>query len=183
MTDSILEYGCVLGELTEQGMSAAAGTISVGAGDGLEGFELARAGPELLEHDGDVRRAPARRVRGVEHEAVVHPGHHLLLAARDAAEPQPVAGQARLLRLAQRPPAQLLDARGAHVRDRAPPAHHRAGAAEPRCVGGGEREEGEEREGVGPRHGCRIGEGAAGGEGIASGSGSGIRIPAVPLVF
>jgi hypothetical protein len=160
-------------------------TISVGAGDGLEGFELACAGPELLEHDGDVRCAPARRVRGVEHDAVVHPGHHLLLAARDAVEPQPIAGQARLLCLAQRPPAQLLDAHGAHVRDRAPPAHHRAGAAEPRCVGGGsgEHEEGEEREGVGPRHGYQIGEGVAGGEGIASGSGSGIRIPAVPLVF
>jgi hypothetical protein len=131
--------------------------------DGLEGGELACVGPGLLVHDGHVLRAPPGRIRGVDDEAVVHPGHDLLLASHDAAEPQPVAGQVRLLRLRQRPRAELLDVLVVlHVRDRAPPAQRLATAAEPRGVSGGdlegydgEREE-EEREPEGPRHGCRL---------------------------
>jgi hypothetical protein len=139
--------------------------------DGLEGGEPACVGPGLLVHFGDVLRAPPGRVRGVDDEAVVHPGHDLLLAAHDAAEPQHVVGQVPLLRLAQRPRAELLDVRVAHVRDRAPPAHSLAAFSEPRGGGregdGGEREE-EEREREGPRHGCRMGRGRRrDGEGLA----------------
>uniref|UniRef100_A0A0A8XYR7 Psei6 n=1 Tax=Arundo donax TaxID=35708 RepID=A0A0A8XYR7_ARUDO len=131
---------------------------SVGAGRRLEGGELAGAGPGLLVHDGHVRRARARGVRRVDEQAVVHPGHHLLLAAHHAAEPQPVAGKPRLLRLPQGPPAELLDVSVAHVRDRAPPAHQHlaAAAAAERRAGGAHRDgEGEEEE-EGLRHG-RIG--------------------------
>jgi hypothetical protein len=145
----------------------------VGAADGLEGGELACAGKGLV-HLGDVLRAAPGRVRGVDHKAVVHPSHDLLLAAHDAAEPQPVACQAPLLRLAQRPRAELLDVRGAHVRDRAQPARKHAGLESGLlarelldCEGdGGEREE-EEWQREGPRHGCRIGKRMSEGEGFA----------------
>lgn len=61
------------------------------AGSRLEGREFAGAAPVLVDLR-EIGHALAGAVRRDHQEAVVHPGHLLLLAARYPAEEQPVVG-------------------------------------------------------------------------------------------
>lgn len=114
----------------------------------VEGDELARVAPLLLEHHravaaGDVAAA-ARRL---DFEAVVHAGHHLLLAAGDPVERELVARRHPVV-LRDRPPAELLDVRVVDVLYRAPASGQGGGGADGGGADGGE-EEGAGRHGHG----------------------------------